>query len=113
MDDPKNISAHYVKSPTFNEHPLHGVYGGVTTAGLISMAVFSERMPIPTKIEMELTPVDGVPGAFQAAAERLEGKDGIVRFVHGVYYLDVEMAKSVMAWLADKVKSFEDLKNVG
>lgn len=110
MAEPTNISAHYVKSPSFDEHPLHGIYGGVTTAGVISMALYSERMPIPTRMDLEIKPVEGAAGIFEPSGEAVHGKEGIVRFVHGVYYLDVQMAKAMIGWLVDKVNAFEEMR---
>ena len=113
MDDNPKIKFHYIKSPSFNEHPLHGIYGGVSAEGTIAMAVFSQRMPIPTSIENDIVPVSGEEGVFTVSADRPEGRDGMVRFVHGMYYFDMTMAKSMRDWLDDKIRTMEGFQNAG
>lgn len=110
-DEIKTITAHYVKSPHFDEHPMHGIYGGLTAGNQIAMAVYSERMAIPQQMEIDLAQVEGQ--GFQMISERAQGKDGAVRFVHGVYYFDVEMAKAMVVWLADKIQAAEGGQNAG
>lgn len=112
MDDKiKTITAHYVKSPHFDEHPMHGIYGGMTASNQIAMAVYSERMAIPQQMEIDLREVEGQ--GLQMISERANGKEGAVRFVHGVYYFDVEMAKAMIVWLADKIQTVEGGLNAG
>jgi len=113
MEENPKIRFHYIKSPSFDEHPLHGIYGGISVQGQIAMAAFSQRMPIPVTIENDLIPVEGEPGAFTTSSDRSEGKDGMIRFVHGVYYFDVEMAKSLRDWLDDKINAIEGMRNDG
>ncbi|ATP19772.1 hypothetical protein [Sphingobium yanoikuyae] len=100
---------HYIKAPQYSEFPMHGVFGGVTTNGQISMAIFSERIPLPKVLTNELTPVEDDPGAYQLTSEKREGLDGVVRFVHNNYYFDLNMAKALRDWLDDKIGTIEGL----
>lgn len=111
MADPKEVNFHYIKAPQYAEHPMHGIFGGVTTSGQVSMSIFSERQPLPKILTTELIPVEGEPGAFTPGGESRSGLDGLIRFVHNTYYLDINMAKAMRAWLDDKIATFEGLNN--
>lgn len=76
------------------------------------MALFSERTPIPTEISMQLVPVDEDAATFTTHEVARKGKEGVIRTVHGVYHFDLELAKSLRNWLDDKIKAFEEMKNV-
>jgi hypothetical protein len=107
MADLQKTTFHYVKSPSYSELPVHGVYGGVTANGRISMVIYSERMPIPQRIVSDLVPSPNVPGGFNIVNESAEGKEGIVRCVHSTLYIDLDLAKSLVNWLNDKIEAVE------
>ncbi|MFL6760370.1 hypothetical protein [Sphingomonas sp.] len=99
---PTKVTFHYIKVPNFSEHPLHGVYGGITPHG-ISMALFSERPVIPQELDAELVPVEGEPGTMTLRDVAKRGKEGAVRSVHAVYHFDIDLAESMIGWLQEKV----------
>lgn len=107
MDTPGKVTFHYIKSPHFDEHPLHGVYGGITPHG-ISMAVFSERAPIPTEIDMAFV---GADKNLTMQETEKRGKEGFVRLVHGVYHMDVGMAEVLRNWLDEKIEAMKAVQN--
>lgn len=90
---------------------MHGVYGGITANGTISMAVFSERQALPKVLTSELSPSVDEPGAFDVLSETREGLDGPVRFVHNTYYFDIELARSIRDWLDDKINSYDRMRD--
>jgi hypothetical protein len=92
-------------SVSYDERPLHGVYGGLSTDGHIAMAIYSERPTLPTSAVVRLTPSDA-PGVFDGK-EDVEVADGLHRTIHATYFLDIGMAKSVIEWLQDKVDTYE------
>lgn len=102
MTTAEKITFHYIKSPSFDEHPLHGVYGGITPHG-VAMAVFAERMVIPKELDAKVVPVEGQPGVFALEEGEKRGKEGVVRSVHAVYHMDLAFAESLAKWLTDKV----------
>lgn len=105
MSDKPKVTAHYIKAPQFSEHPLHGIYGGVTPTGNFVMAAWSERMPIPSEIDLIMEPVEGQPGMFAGVEGERRGKEGIVRTVHSTFHFDLEMAISLRKWLDEKIKA--------
>jgi len=109
VDANPKIKFHYIKSPQYSEHPLHGVYGGMTASGQISMSVFSERAPLPKILTTEVALVEGGDGEYEMKGESREGLDGAVRFVHTTLYFDLAMARSIRKWLDDKIATFEAL----
>lgn len=100
MAETAQITSHFVIAPNHGEHPVHGVYGGVTPHGVISMALYSERFAIPKEIDLEQSD-DGASPVIEVARR---GKVGTVRTVNGVFYLDVDMAESVAKWLLSHVE---------
>lgn len=71
------------------------------------MTVWSERMPIPQEMDLEIIPVEGREGVFSAVEGEKRGKDGMVRTVHAAFHFDLEMAKSMRDWLNDKIQAVE------
>lgn len=107
MEIQTKITARYVKSPSYDAHPLHGVYGGINSSGLITMAVYSEshKLPESAELTLELGP-DGQPTGVN---EVVSDNTGIERLIHGTYFLDLNMARVLVDWLNDKIKAHENL----
>ena len=100
---PSSVELHYIKSSNFRVVHCDGVWGGLTPRGNIAMNCFSERSAIPTKVEHKLTP-DGSLGEEILR----ESKGGVVREIEIEVLLDMNMAKSVLAWLTDRVAEAEE-----
>jgi hypothetical protein len=95
---------HYIKSPQIVELPVHGAYGAIhPVTGMVSMAVFSERSPIPREIQM--APVEGKEGTFE---EKRIGKEGIIRSVNAVLHFDLNTTIALYKWFGDRIKEFEE-----
>lgn len=91
---PQDIDIHYIKSNSFRVVHCDGVWGGATPRGYITMSVYSERSPIPKVLTQEVKDNRLVePPVFK------DGKKGIVREVDAAVIMDLEMAKSLVAWL--------------
>lgn len=81
------ITFHYVKSKSFFDSPIHGVFTGINAEGRIVICPFTERMAIPQEQVYEIPgEEDGNP---QRTLSETKGRDGIVRTVHGAFYTDV------------------------
>ena len=100
---PESIDFHYIKSNGFRVVHADGVWGGATGRGYITMSFFSERHPIPRRLAYEIRP-DGTLGQ---ETDR-DSKKGAVREVEVEVMVDLEMAKSLVSWINDKVKILEN-----
>ena len=41
------VTFHFIKSQTYATYHVDGAYGGLTPRGLVSVALYNERFPIP------------------------------------------------------------------
>ncbi len=99
------LETHFLKSSDFKTIYGSGVFGGITPQGLININFFTERVPLPTKIVLE---VDESTGQVGGEIER-EGKEGIVREVNCGILLDISAAKQLLTWLEDKIHQYEEI----
>lgn len=91
----------FIKSNYFRVIHVEGVFGGNSPRGLINMAIFNERWPIPKQITHEFK--DGQSGSEIERASR----DAIVREVEAQLVMNVETAKIICKWLENKIKNYE------
>jgi hypothetical protein len=106
MKKEDKIEFHYIKSPHFKTFLTSGAYGGVSPNGLISMAFYVERSPIPRKTAFNIE--NGKLG--NEISELKEGKEGVIREVDCNILMDVDTAKNVRNWLDNHIKSLEELE---
>jgi hypothetical protein len=99
--DEGRIRFDFIKSNHFRVIHVEGVFGGNSPRGLINMAVFNERWPIPKQTTHEYT--EGRPGKEIERASR----DAIVREVEAQLVMDVRTAKSICKWLQGKIDNIE------
>lgn len=98
------ICFHYIKSNQFRVIHVDGIYGGITPNGrFIQADIFSERSPIPQKLECKLSD-NGTVGAIV----KREQKDGIVREVEAELLIDISTAKQIIEWMENKIKEHEE-----
>ena len=72
------------------------------------MSFYSERAPIPRKVSRELKPPEPNSSDRILGQEILrDTKDGLVREVEVEVMVDLEMAKSLLEWLENKVQTLE------
>lgn len=104
--DDTRLCFHYLKTPDFRPIYVDGVYGNVHPKRRVTMAVYSERLPLPQKTVHGFTKngklTDEIP-------EERVSKEGIVRDVSAVLHLDVDTARSVAAWLNERCDEIERL----
>jgi hypothetical protein len=99
---PDKIELHYLKSTHYRVVHADGVYGGVTPRGLIHVNFFSERHPIPQKVTHRVTPDSKLGDEIER-----EGRSGLIREVEVGAVIDVEVAKSFVQWLQEKIAIIE------
>jgi hypothetical protein len=96
----------FIKSNHFRVIHVDGICGGISPrGGLVHMAVWNERWPIPKQTVHEFTP-DAEVGK-EILAERVM-RNAIVREVEAQLVMDISEAKRLRDWLDDKIKSFEE-----
>jgi hypothetical protein len=105
---PARVTFFYIKSNQFRVIRVDGAHGGVTPRLQIQMALYSERLPIPQQAIHELK--DGK--LVEPAVDQI-GKEGIVREVEVEGLMDVDTAKSLVAWLTDCIARAEKVMKEG
>ncbi len=94
---------HYIKANAFRVVHVDGVIGGPTPSGNVQVSVFSERAPLPTLAEHEVT--DLGDGGFKVGRQiSSEGKDGFVREVEVAMMMNLTMTKRLHRWLGQQIK---------
>ena len=104
---PRKVKFQFIKSPQFREILATGAFGGITPKGLIHVAFYNERAPIPQEMVMAVHP-DGRLGD-EVIGERKEKKD-IVRNVEAGIYMDLGTARDFRKWLDEKIQTLEGLE---
>lgn len=102
---PTELRFHFVKSSQFRVVHADGAWGGITPQGLISLAAYSERFPIPTTVDHKVDP-DGKLGA----EVRRTGRDGVLREVEVDLLMSVEVAESFVEFLSRHIKLAKTLR---
>jgi len=102
---PQSVTFHLIKSPAFRTVHADGVWGGVTPRGGINIGFFSERGPFPRQVTYGVE-ATGRLGPEDANA-RVQ-RDGPVREIEVNVVLDLTLAKSLRAWLDEKILELEE-----
>jgi hypothetical protein len=89
----ESFEAHYEKSNFFRVVHADGVFGGSTPRGLISLAFYSERSPLPRRTETPL--VAGIPGQETV----VDVKTGVLRELEVNVIMDITVAAAFHRWL--------------
>ena len=100
---PSEIKFDYIKSNQFRVIHVDGAHGGVSPKGLIQMAFFSERAPIPKQETYELE--QGKLGKRKKVKQR----EAIIREVEVETLIDLQVAKVIVRWLGEKIDQAEKL----
>lgn len=110
--DRAKYKSDYIKSNYFRVIHADGVFGGLTPRGYIQIDFWSERQPIPQQCSYELVvDGDGMSLGPEDLAARV-ARDAVVREVEAGVVLDIELAKSMITWLQEKVTVLEKLKSI-
>ncbi|MGH9496184.1 MAG: hypothetical protein ACRD3B_14390 [Candidatus Sulfotelmatobacter sp.] len=106
-DVPKSVPFHYIKSNSFRVVHTDGAVGNVTPSGLIFVGFYSERSAIPQMMVHEITETGQI--GTEHLDERVT-KKGIVREVEVGATMSVEVAKTIVAWLQERIDLVQKLK---
>ena len=101
---PTEMTARYVKSNLDRVIHVDGVYGGPTTAGTLWMAFFSEHQVIPESAEFT---VDQDTKLINPKPAAPRSRQEWIREIEAELIVSLDMARSLRAWLDDKIKIME------
>jgi len=101
----KKIKIRYIKSYDFKASLATGVYGGITSTGLISANFFIDRPVIPDSQDVEIEEETGT-----VIGDPVDHKDGdLVRELQFGTLMDINSAKIIVKWLESKIKQHEEI----
>ena len=83
----------------------HGVWGGINPQGEIEMNFYLETDKLPLSSRISVEP-DGSMGAEKSAYED-GGEHVIIRRIHSRVLMNYQTARSLAAWLEEKLESLE------
>jgi hypothetical protein len=101
-DSKQTIRFEYEKSPFFRSIHVDGGHGGPTASGLLQLALYSERLPIPKATEHTLD----ADGRLAKEVKR-ESRNAIYREIEVSAIMTLETAKAVHAWLGRHIDQLE------
>jgi hypothetical protein len=107
--DPTRISFEFIKSAFFRVVHVDGAMGGLTPQGKISIAAYSERLPIPQKTVHSVKP-DGSLGP-ELQEERVT-RPSVVRELEVDLIMDLPTAQMLHAWLGQRIEQAMELFSV-
>jgi hypothetical protein len=99
----KKVTIHNKISNTYREIHVDGAFGGITPRGLINLSFYAERTPIPKSSEFKIT--DKRIG--ELIKNSSDSKTGILREFEFGIYTDINVAKSLIKLLTEKINDFE------
>lgn len=102
--DTKTITIRYFKSYDFRASLATGVYGGLTSNGLINANFFTDRVIIP-----DIQTVDVNEDGITIGAMKEEKHGDIAREVQACILMDLNAAKIIAGWLETKIREHEEL----
>lgn len=101
----------FEKSQNFRVIHCDGAFGGPApnaSVGLIHMALFSERLPLPKSVVHEIQ--GGQIG--HELLEKRDSKDGVFREVEADVIMSLATAASIRDWLTEQIRVIEDFKSM-
>lgn len=104
---PSSIALNYIKSNYFRVVHVDGAMGGFTPRGHLFMSLFSERAPLPDVIVQAVE--NGQLG--KEIVEQRKGSEGIIRELEVGVVMDLNVAKSLLAWLKERVDILEQMQS--
>ena len=104
---PSSITLHYVKSNYFRVIHADGAIGGFTPRGEIFFSLYSERAHLPDVAVQAVE--NGQLG--KEVIEQRKGSEGILRELEVGVVMDVNVAKSLVTWLEERIKVAEQMRS--
>lgn len=98
---PTEIEFNFEKGNFFRVIHVDGAFGGISPTGLLHMAVYNERSPVPKKIVQK---VDESGKLGSEIPERRNVRSGVFRELEADLVFTIETAVALRDWLDDKIK---------
>jgi hypothetical protein len=92
---PTEMVVRYAKSNLHRVIHVDGVFGGPSVGGLIHIAIYSERVPVPTEQTYDISS-NGIISEFPKSQK---GGDGVLREIEASLMLSVPLADNLIPWL--------------
>jgi hypothetical protein len=109
----KKVRYDYIKSNYFRVIHVDGIFGGNTPRpGIIQMAVWNERWPIPKQTSYEIIPEPKMEAGKigkEIFEERVQ-RSAVGREVEVQLIMNIETAKTMQEWLGKHIKEYERMK---
>src|SRR5262245_55399559 len=102
---PKEVEFDFIKSNFFRVIRADGAFGGLAPNGVLHMALYSERHPIPTKTVHKIDAGKLGP----ELRERRQTRKAIVREVEIDVAMDIQQAIVLRNWLDEKITQFQQM----
>ena len=97
-EQPDTLSIDFIKSNLFRVIYADGIWGGIGPHGFIQMALYSDRTPIPKRVDFKFQ--QGILGDEISR----EGRPGIVREIEAEVLISRQTAISLRDWLTQKIE---------
>ena len=98
---PSEVTYRFTHSIHSRKIPVDGIWGGVTSTGNISVALFTDTPPIPDSI------THSVEEGQRGAETSREVENVIEREVQIEFVLNLDLARVVRDWLNDRIEEAE------
>ena len=103
-DAGNRVAFDYIKSQHFRVVRADGAIGGLTPAGDIHFALYTERHPIPRRLVHQMD--EGGLGAV--LPNETVSRDAIVREMDVDIFVNIGVARSLHQWLGEKIAECEN-----
>lgn len=99
------IDFYHVKSANYRTFFIDGIFGGLTSHGLLSCECFTERKSIPTRVRYSIKH----NGEMGDEIEREGDQAGFLREIECGLIMNINTAKSLVVWLNKKIEEHSDI----
>lgn len=104
IKNPNEVEIQYTESANYNSAYISGIFGGINTNGLLEIDFFTDRLSRP-KATMHKIENGNIGGEVEGEQDRHLHQ----RKVEFSAMMNLEVAKSVQAWLMEKISALEQL----
>ena len=104
---PSSVVLNYIKSNYFRVIHADGAIGGFTPRAQLFVSLFSERAPLPDVTVQAVE--NGQLG--KEIVEQRKGSEGIIRELEVGIVMDLHVAKSLVAWLKERIEIMEQMQS--
>ncbi len=105
---PSSVMFNYIKSNYFRVVHADGAMGGFTPRGHLFMSLFSERAPLP---DVTVQAVENGQLGKEILEQRKGSSEGILRELEVGVVMDLNVAKSLVTWLKERIEIMEQMQS--